>query len=71
VLPDRNGIVCDARCIFVVGVSIGGKEPSTVAMPESLLRIVWIFFLVTVRVVTQMIGGPFDGRILKRPGASD
>ena len=31
------------------------------AMPESPLRIVWIFFFVTVRVMTQMIGRPFDG----------
>ncbi len=56
VLPDRNRIVCDTRCIFGVGAPIGGKEPSTVAMPESLLCIVRIFFLVTVRVMTQMIG---------------
>ena len=71
VLPDRDGIVRDARRIFWIGVLIGGKEPSTVAMPESLLRIVRIFFLVTVRVMTQMIGRPFDGGILKRPGARD
>lgn len=71
VLPDRNGIVRDARRIFRIGMSIGDKEPSTVAMPKPLLRIVRIFFLVTVRVMTQMIGGPFDGGVLKRPGASD
>ncbi len=70
-LPDRNGIVRDARRIFLIGVSIGDKEPSTVAMPEPLLCIVRIFFLVTVRMMTQMIGGPFDGGVLKRPGASN
>ncbi len=71
VLPDCNGIIRDARRIFGIGVSIGGKEPSTVAMPEPLLRVVRIFFLVTVRVMAQMIRGPFDGGVLKRPGASD
>ncbi len=71
VLPDRDGIVRDARRIFWIGVPIGGKEPSVVAIPESALRIVWIFFLVTVRVVTQMIGRQFDGGILKRPDARD
>src|SRR3981081_2730252 len=59
VLPDRDGIVRDARRIFWIGVLIGDKEPSTVAMPESPLRIVRVLFLVTVRVVTQMIGRPF------------
>jgi len=71
VLPDRDGIVRDARRIFWIGVLIGGKEPSTVAMPEPLLRIVRIFLFVTVRVVTQMIGGPFDNGVLKCPGARD
>ena len=70
-LPDRNRIIRDARRIFWILVLIGGKEPSTVAMPESPLRIVWIFLLATVRVMTQMIGRPFDGGILKRPGARD
>ena len=70
-LPDRDGIVRNARRIFLILVLIWGKEPSAVTMPESLLRIVRIFFLVTVRVMTQMIGGPFDGGVLKRPGASD
>lgn len=71
VLPDRYGIVRDARRIFGMGVLIGDKEPSTMAVPESMLRIVRIFFLVAVCVMTQMIGGPFDGGVLKRPGASD
>ena len=71
VLPDRGGIVRDARCIFGIGVPIDGKEPSAVAMPEPLLCIVRIFFLVTVRVMTQMIGCPFDSGVLKRPGACD
>ena len=71
VLPDRDGIARDARRIFWIGVLIGGKEPSAVAMPESPLRIVRVLFLVTVRMVTQMIGRPFDGRIMKRPGARD
>jgi len=71
VLPDRNGIVRDPRCIFWIGVPVGDKEPSTVAMPKSLLRIIRIFLLVTVCMMTQMIGGPFDSRVLKRPGASD
>ena len=71
VLPDRDGIVRDARRIFLIGVLIGGKEPSAVAMPESPLRIVRIFLLVTVRVMTQMIGRPFDDGILKRPGTRD
>jgi len=71
VLPDRDGIVRDARRIFWIGVLIGGKEPSAVAMPESPLRIVRIFLLVTVRVVTQMIGRPLDGGVLQRPGAPD
>lgn len=71
VLPDRDGIVRDTRRIFWIGVLIGGKEPFAVAMPESPLRIVRIFFLVTVRVVTQMIGRPFNGGILKRQGARD
>ena len=70
-LPDRNGVVRDARCILGIGVLIGGEEPSTMAMPESTLCIVRIFFLVTVRVMTQMIGGPFDGGVLQRPGARD
>jgi len=71
VLPDRNGILRDARRIFGIGVLIGEKEPSTVAMPEPLLRIVRIFLLVTMRMMTQMIGGPFDGGVLKRPGPPD
>jgi hypothetical protein len=71
VLPDRNGIVRDARGIFRVGVSIGDEEPSAVAMPEPLLCIVRILLFVTVCVMTQMIGGPFDGGVLKCPGASD
>ena len=71
VLPDRDGIVRDARRIFWIGILIGGKEPSAVAMPESPLRIVRIFLLVTVRVMTQMIGRPFSGGVLKHPGARD
>ncbi len=71
VLPDRDGIVRDARRTFWIGVLIGGKEPSAVAMPKSPLRIVRIILLVTVRVMTQMIGRPFDGEVLKRPGARD
>ena len=71
VLPDCNGILCNTCRIFRVGVPIGDKEPSTVAMPEPLLRIVRIFFLVTVRMMTQRIGGPFDGGVLKCPSASD
>jgi hypothetical protein len=63
-LPDGNGIVCNACRILWVGVSIGGKEPSTVAMPEAVLCIVRIFFFVTMRVMTQMISGPFDGGVL-------
>ena len=70
-LPDRNGIVCDARRIFGIGMSIGDKEPSAVAVPESLSRIVRIFFLVAVRVMAQMIGSPFDSGILQRPRATD
>ena len=71
VLPDGNGIVCNPCRIFWVGVSIRSKEPSTVAMPEALLCIVRIFLFVTVRVMTQMISGPFDGRVLERPGTPD
>ena len=70
-LPDRDGIVRNARRIFLILVLIWGKEPSAVAMPESFLRIVRIFFFVAVRVMTQMISRPFDGRILKCPGARD
>ena len=70
-LPDRDGIVRDARRIFWILVLIGDKEPSAVAMPESPLRIVRIFLLVTVRVMTQMIGRPFDGGVLQCPGAPD
>jgi len=73
-LPDCDWIVRNARRIFLILVLIWGKEPSAVAMPESLLRIVRIFFFVAVRVMTQMtqmISRPFDGRILKRPGARD
>jgi len=55
VLPDRYGIVRDARRIFWIGVLIRGKEPSAVAMPESQLRIVRIFHLVTMYVMSQMI----------------
>lgn len=61
VLPDRNGIVRDARRIFGVGMLIRGKEPSAVAMPESQLRVVRIFDLVAMCVMSQMIGRPFDG----------
>ena len=64
VLPDGHGIVCNSRRIFWVGVSIGDKEPSTVAMPEAVLRIVGIFLFVTVRVMTQMISGPLNGGVL-------
>jgi hypothetical protein len=64
VLPDRDGIIRDARRIFWIGVLIGDKKPSTVAMPESPLRIVRIFLLITVRVMTQMVGRPFDGGVL-------
>ena len=71
VLPDRDGIIHDACRIFLIGALIGGKEPSAVAMPESPLRIVRIFLPGTVRVMTQMIGHPFDGGILKHPGARD
>jgi hypothetical protein len=60
-LPDGHGIICNTRRILWVGVSMGDKERSTVAMPEAVLCIVWIFLLVTVRVMTQMISGPFDG----------
>jgi len=71
VLPDRNGIVGNSRRVFWVGEPIGCKEPSTVAMPEPVLRIVGIFLFVTMRVMTHMIGCPLDGGVLKRPGASD
>ena len=71
VLPDRDGIVRDARRIFGIGVSVGGKEPSTVAVPEPLLRIIRILLLVTVCVMTQMVGRPFDGGLLQCPGAPD
>jgi len=66
VLPDRN-----ARRIFWIGVLIGEKKPSTVAMPESPLCIVRIFLLITVRVMTQMVGRPFDGGVLQCPCVSD
>lgn len=71
VLPDRDGIIRDARRIFLIGVLIGGKKPSTVTMPESPLRIVRIFLLITVCVMTQMVGGPFDGGVLQCPCTSD
>lgn len=71
VLPYRDGIIRDARRIFWIGVSVGGKEPSTVAMPEPLLRIVRIFLLATVCVMTQMVGRPFDGGVLQCPGTPD
>ncbi len=71
VLPDGNGIVCNSSRIFWVGVSIRNKEPSTVAMPEALLCIVRIFLPVAVRVMAQMISGPFDGGVLERPGTPD
>jgi len=69
VLPDRNGVVRDARRIFWVGILIGDKKPSAMAMPESPLCIVRVFFLVTMRMMTQMIGRPFDGGILQCPGS--
>ena len=55
VLPDCDGVIRDARRIFWIGILIGDKKPSTVAMPESPLRIVRIFLLIAVRVMTQMI----------------
>jgi hypothetical protein len=63
-LPDGHGIVCNTRRILWVGVSIGDKEPSTVAVPEAVLCIVRIFLLVTMRVMSQMISSPFDGGVL-------
>ncbi len=54
-LPDRDGIIRDASRIFGIGVSVGGKEPSTVVMPEPLLRIERIFFLVIVGVMTRVV----------------
>ncbi len=71
VLPDRNGIVRDARRIFWIGILIRGKEPSAVAMPESQLRVVRIFDLVAMCVMSQMIGCPFDGGVLQRPSPRD
>ena len=71
VLPDRDGIIRDARRIFWIGVLTGDKKPFTVAMPESPLRIVRISLLITVCVMTQMVGRPFDGGVLQCPGAPD
>lgn len=51
-LPDRNGVVCDTRCIFWVGVFIRGEQPSAVAMPESQLRIVGVLLVVAMSVVS-------------------
>src|SRR6476620_9567624 len=47
------------------------KQPSTVAVPKSLLRVVWILLLVGVGVVADMVCRPLEGRVLERPCASN
>src|SRR5205085_2771523 len=47
------------------------EEPSTVTMPESLARIIGIFFFISFGMMADMVAAPLEGRILKRPTAGD
>lgn len=47
------------------------KQPSTVAVPKSLLSVVWILLLVGVSVVADMVCRPLEDRVLERPCASN
>ena len=70
-LPYGHRINSHSRGIFSIGVRVWGQKPSAVAMPESHLGIVGIFFTVAVRMVAEMISGPLDGGILEGPRAGD
>lgn len=58
--------------LFILFFTIGrlGKQPSAMAIPKSLGRIVGIFLSVTSRVMPNMIGAPSQRRIFERPPAS-
>jgi len=71
VLPNGDRINRHARGIFGIRMRVWGQQPPAVTMPESQLSIVGVFLAVAVRMVTEMISGPFDGGVLQGPRSSN
>src|SRR5688572_25752167 len=47
------------------------KEPATVTVPESLARVIGIFFFIGFGMMADMVAAPLEGRILEGPTAGD
>ena len=70
ILPHNERIFPQRLFILFCTIRRLGKQPSAMAIPESLGRIVGIFLSITSRVMPNMVGAPSQRRVFERPPAS-
>ena len=70
ILPHNERIFPQRLFVFLFTIRRLDKQPSTMAIPKSLGRIVGIFLSITSRVMTNMVRAPSQCRVLERPPAS-
>lgn len=66
-LPHHDAIQSQTRRVFFIGARIVIEEPPTMAVPKSAAGIVGIALPVAMGVMPDVVGGPFESGILKRP----
>ena len=66
VLPERDRVLHHAACVLQIVVLALAEEPAAVTVPEPELGVIRVRFLIAMRMMAQVIGGPFDRGILQR-----